>query len=224
MTEAKTAKIDIYWGSGSTPAWKVLIAANEKGLQYNSHLLSFDKKETHTAEFLKLNPRGKVPVYCEGDIVLYESNAILLFIEAHHKEKALLPKADKPIALGMALMRLQETNNLNEAITDAFRMHLNKEKTDESMKTKVDALLTELGYWEQYLKLENTGFLVGGTITLADIALFPYLAFLNRQGADFRNHPNLAAFHKSMLSRESVKSSLPPHWANSKGYGAFTTF
>ncbi len=51
----------IYWGSGSAPCWKALIALEEKGLQgYNSKLISFEKKEHKTEEVLKINPRGQV--------------------------------------------------------------------------------------------------------------------------------------------------------------------
>ncbi len=38
----------------------MLLALEEKGLKYESHMISFDKKEHKTPEFLAMNPRGKV--------------------------------------------------------------------------------------------------------------------------------------------------------------------
>lgn len=35
----------LYWGSGSTPAWRVLIALKEKGLEFDSKLIEFSKGE-----------------------------------------------------------------------------------------------------------------------------------------------------------------------------------
>lgn len=51
----------LYWGSGSPPCWRVLIALEEKNLQGFQHkLLSFDKGEHKSEEVMKLNPRGQV--------------------------------------------------------------------------------------------------------------------------------------------------------------------
>ena len=53
--------LELYWGSGSTPAWRVLLALTYKELPFTSNLLSFSKRETRTPAFLAMNPRGKVP-------------------------------------------------------------------------------------------------------------------------------------------------------------------
>jgi len=103
----------IYYGSGSPFAWAVLIAAEEKGLQYEAKLLSFSDKDNKKPEFLstypnhielstvsrsrvtELNPRGKVPVLVEGESVVYESQAILHFLESAHPQPALIPASPK---------------------------------------------------------------------------------------------------------------------------------
>jgi len=54
----------LYWGSGSPPCWRVMIALEEKKLQgYNHKLLSFDKKEHQCAEVKALNPRVQVRLW-----------------------------------------------------------------------------------------------------------------------------------------------------------------
>jgi glutathione S-transferase len=40
------AQRKIYWGSGSAPAWRVLIALKEKGLEYENKLIEFSKGDT----------------------------------------------------------------------------------------------------------------------------------------------------------------------------------
>jgi glutathione S-transferase len=60
--------LKFYCGSGSQPAWRVWLTLEHKGIPYELHTLSFDKKETRTPEFLAINPRGKVPtVDHDGD-------------------------------------------------------------------------------------------------------------------------------------------------------------
>jgi glutathione S-transferase len=74
-----------------------MIALEEKQLPYNSHLLSFSNNETHTGcskatlaciltstlaeQYLRINPRGKVPAIVDKDVTMYESKAILHYLE-----------------------------------------------------------------------------------------------------------------------------------------------
>lgn len=54
----------LWWGSGSPPCWRVLIALEEKNLQgYNQKLLSFEKGEHKSKEVMDVNPRGQVGLH-----------------------------------------------------------------------------------------------------------------------------------------------------------------
>ena len=53
-------EVFIYWGSGSPPCWRIMIALEEKGVKYGNKMLSFDKQEHKSEEILKINPRGQV--------------------------------------------------------------------------------------------------------------------------------------------------------------------
>ena len=73
--------MEIYWGSGSPFAWRVLLALEVKKIPYTSRLIVFSKGQHKTPEFLALNPRGKVPTIRDGDFVLWESLAILAYLD-----------------------------------------------------------------------------------------------------------------------------------------------
>ena len=63
--------------------WKISIALEELGIDYDTVYLHFDKNEQKTAEFLRLNPNGRIPVIVDHDheeFVLAESGAILLYL------------------------------------------------------------------------------------------------------------------------------------------------
>jgi len=81
--------ITAYWGSGSPFAWRMLLALEFKRLPYESRRLAFDKGEHKSPEYLKLNPRGRVPALTDGECVLYESLAILAYLERAYPEPAL---------------------------------------------------------------------------------------------------------------------------------------
>ena len=73
--------ITLYWGSGSPFSWRVLLALEHKRLPYESQLLHFDKQEHQSPPMLKLNPRGRLPVLKDGDYVVFESVAILYYLD-----------------------------------------------------------------------------------------------------------------------------------------------
>ena len=66
--------IELYWGSGSPFAWRVMLTLEVKISTYESKLFEFSKGEHKTPGYLRLNPRGKVPTLKDGDFVVYESH------------------------------------------------------------------------------------------------------------------------------------------------------
>ena len=100
--------LQIYWGSGSPYAWRVLLAAELKRIPYESKLLEFSKGDLKTPEFLALNPRGKVPVIRDGDFVLAESTAILAYLDRKHPEPPLFGRtAEEAGRVGQAVSEFE---------------------------------------------------------------------------------------------------------------------
>ena len=95
--------IDLYWGSGSPYSWRVLLALEHKGLSYNSHLLQLAMQEHKAPHMLALNPRGRVPVLKDGDYVVFESLAVLYYLERKYPAKPLF--GDSPEE-GAVIMRV----------------------------------------------------------------------------------------------------------------------
>ena len=81
------AELEVFWGSGSPYAWRVLLALEVKQVPYTSRPIQFSKGEHKTPEFLAMNPRGKVPVVRFGDFTLYESTAILAWLDREWPER-----------------------------------------------------------------------------------------------------------------------------------------
>jgi glutathione S-transferase len=73
--------LELYWGSGSPFAWRVMLTLEVKRQAYQSTLLEFSRGDHKAAGFLKLNPRGKVPVLKDDDFVLNESLAIMAYLD-----------------------------------------------------------------------------------------------------------------------------------------------
>ena len=91
--------IELYWGSGSPFVWRVMLTLEVKGLAYESKLLEFSKGEHKTPAYLRLNPRGKVPTLKDGDFVLYESLAIMSYLDRKYPEPPLFGKTPEETGL-----------------------------------------------------------------------------------------------------------------------------
>src|ERR1700730_14326597 len=67
----------------------------EVGEPYDIHLLSFKKAETRAADYLKVNPMGKVPALKHGDVVVTEAAAICTYLaDAFPQAKLSVPVGD----------------------------------------------------------------------------------------------------------------------------------
>lgn len=199
----------LIWGSGSAPCWRVMIALEEKGLQYESKRIEFSSKGHKTPEVLELNPRGQVPVLKDGDTVVSESLATLQYLEEAYPEPSLVPKAASP----QVLQRLHESPNVLQAIRAVF-IAKNKNEPQEELDSKVKELKKELGYWESYLG--SNKYIAGTEYSLADIAIGPNLMFATRLGGKFKEFPCLAKYVAMLKERSSFQKSWPPHWKESQ--------
>ena len=90
--------IDVYFISGSAPAWRVLLALEVKGLTYQPRVLETSKKEQKEAWFLEINPRGQIPVIKDGEVVVTESLAILHYLEKRNPDPAIFGETPKQTA------------------------------------------------------------------------------------------------------------------------------
>ena len=83
-----------FYYSGAPNPMKVALMLEETGLPYEPVPVDTRKGEQHTTQYLAINPNGKVPAIVDGDAVVFDSNAILLYL-AEKTGKFLPAKSDK---------------------------------------------------------------------------------------------------------------------------------
>ena len=69
-----------FYYSGAPNPTKVALFLEEAGIPYEAIPVDTRKGEQHNPEFLKVNPNAKVPVIVDGDVTVFDSNAILLYL------------------------------------------------------------------------------------------------------------------------------------------------
>jgi len=83
-----------FYYSGAPNPTKVALFLEEAGLPYEAIPVDTRKGDQHKPEFLAINPNAKVPAIVDGDAIVFDSNAILLYL-AEKTSKFLPPKGDK---------------------------------------------------------------------------------------------------------------------------------
>ncbi|XP_073668761.1 glutathione S-transferase A-like [Paramisgurnus dabryanus] len=210
-------EITLYWGSGSPPCWRVIIALEEKQLHgYNSKLLSFMKKEHKSAEVLELNPRGQLPAMKHGDRIINESFSACMYLESVFKGQGTQLIPDDPAEQALVYQRMFETNTLMQKIYEvAFYEKIvpEGERLESALKRKKDDLISELKLWNGYLeKMGKGSYLAGKNFTMADVVCFPVIAYFPRLSCPKERCPRLMEYYEMVKDRPSIKASWPPHW------------
>ncbi|XP_026204350.1 glutathione S-transferase A-like [Anabas testudineus] len=218
-----TQDMTLLWGSGSPPCWRVMIALEEKDLQgCNQKLLSFEKYEHKSQEVLDINPRGQVPAFKHGDVIVNESYAACFYLESQFKSQGNQLIPDGPAEQAHVYQRMFEGLTFFEKLVAVvyYEWYIPEgERHDSALKRKREALATELKLWEGYLqKLGQGTFLAGPSFSLADVTVFPTVATAFRFGLPGERYPHLAEYYARLKERPSIKASWPPHWLeNPKG-------
>lgn len=84
--------IEVY-GYPKTRATRITWLLEELGLDYEFHLIDFNKGQHRSPEYLSINPGGKVPAIRDGDFVMTESGAIVTFLADKYADYGLIPAA-----------------------------------------------------------------------------------------------------------------------------------
>ena len=213
-----------YWGSGSQYAWRAMLALELKGLEYDSKQLQFSKGEHRTPAMLALNPRGKVPVMVAGDTVIYESVAILSYLERRNPEPALFGQTAAQSAL--VWQRVSEHDSylagpLGRIVRPIFFGKI--EENREDIGKAVEELHLELASVEKVLG--DAQWLSGASVGAADIYYWVSVQQMLRAAAKpeaeplslgvlplAEKYPQISAWAQRFATLPGVDRTWPPHW------------
>jgi len=215
--------IDFYWGSGSPACWRVALGLECKGLAYRSHLLHFDRQEHKSPQMLAMNFRGRLPVLRDDDYVVFESLAILYYLDRRYpappifgrnpQESGVIMRviceyqayAEPPLKqLVGALLAPQD--QLGDEVTEAMHRVAGEARTIEQ-------------------RLARSDWVVGESFSAADMMIYPDIRLLLRTlqrpkahelAARFLpleiNYPAIGRWLERVAGLPGRERTWPPHW------------
>jgi glutathione S-transferase len=213
--------LDFYHGHGSPFSWRVWLALEHLKVPYTLKVLSFAAGDTKKPEFVALNPRHHVPTIVDDGYALWESEAILEYLDERFAAGApvLYPGDVRGRARIRRLVReAQEYLNTEgiDPIVEQF-FYQGEAAPDAAIMAKARTRTAEeLQYFAGELK---GAFLAGDKPTAADFALFPHVAYVHRITArkpeskltELIPAP-IAAWAKRIEAMPFYDKTYPPHW------------
>lgn len=181
-------------------AHRVVLFANLAGIAHEVRNVDLAGGAHKKPDFLALNPAGQVPVIEDGDVVISDSNAILVYLARKYapsffpsdpvleaEVQKFLTLAAGELAFGPAAARL--INVFNAPFDRAFC-----QATAAKVFSKLEA------------HLEERDFLVGDRVTIADVAIYSYTAHAPEGDVSLEPYPNI---RRLLANVEALEGFVP---------------
>ena len=200
--------LTIFYAPG-TCALASHIALEDSGAAYDAKRLNFAENEQRKPEYLKINPKSRVPALVTDQGILTETPAILVYIAQSFPKANLVPVND-PFRLG----QIQSFNSYlcsTVHVAHAHRMRgyrwTDDEQAMETMKKKVPQ---NVGECFDLIEREyfNGPWVMGSDYTIADPYLFTLAKWLEADGIDPKRFPKVLDHRNRMAERPAVKKVL----------------
>ena len=200
--------IDLYLAATAN-GLRASVALEEAGLPYRPRKVDLAKGEQRSAEFLKLNPAGLIPVIVDDDgpggkpLVLSQSGAILLYAAA--KSGKLLPQdaGRRAVALQWLMQAASDVAGTSNAV---FHMEMRvPEKSAANLGYLKKRLVDFFGVCDR--RLEGRDFLAD-ELSVADLMLYPNFALRKAVLDEAGGLLNLQRWGAAMAARPGVARGM----------------
>jgi glutathione S-transferase len=187
------------------------MALEEIGAPYELILVDRNKNEHKGADYLKLNPSGRIPVLVDGDLVLSEAAAICLHLADRHPEAALAPVPGSVERAEFYKWLMYLTNTLQtELITYYYPERLSDDavaaaRVKAHAENRMSGMLDIL---EATLAAHGGPYLLGERYSVVD----PYLLMLSRWtrflAKPARSRQHLGRYLENIVTRPAVQRAF----------------
>lgn len=191
----------------STFSRRVRIALIEKNIAAELIEVDMVSRAHRAPAYLALNPYGRVPTLEEDGLILYESTAILDYLEATRPTPALVPAGARERALVSMHMKLCDLQLARQTGIIIFpKRFLPKERWDEAAmaqaKKEIEKHLAILA-----TQLGGTPYLVANQYSLAEVCYTPFVQFFPLM--EITPPPAVGAWCERILARPSAQQTAP---------------
>lgn len=204
----------LYGFSRSSAAFRVRIALNLKGIAWEHINISLPDGDQFDDSYKTLNPQGRVPTLIDGDNVLYQSMAILEYLEETHPEPAFLPSdpVGRARVRGLADIIACDIHPLNNlAVLKFLSREMGADKDAVNVTWYQHWIYEGFNALEAHLAADSeTGtFAHGDAPGLVDICIVPQVFNAQRYECDLSPYPRLTGIFTACMKLEAFDNAQP---------------
>ena len=202
--------ITLYYSPG-TASLAPHFLLEELGLPYQLVLVDTGKEENQKAEYLALNPKGKIPFLIDGDLQLSESAAICMYLCERYGSASWSPALASSERAHLYQWMLYLSNTLQAELMVYFYPHrlADNELAAEKIKQHTVARLADmLTYIDTHFATTGQDYLLGNEISVADLFLFMLCRWTRHLELSAKTYPHLAPYLKRMCQRDGFMQSF----------------
>jgi glutathione S-transferase len=184
------------------------IALEEAGAQYETVRLDFKSDDQKKPDYLKINPKARVPSLVTDQGILTETPALLYYIAQTHPAAKLAPSDPYRLAKAQAFNTyLCSTVHVAHAHRMRGYRWVDDAAAIESMKKKVPQSVGECFALIEREMFEGP-WVMGQDYTICDPYLFTLTQWLGADGVDIGKTPKIADHFKRMSERPAVRKAI----------------
>lgn len=199
MTMLKRSAMTLYSGPADLDSHQTRIVLAEKGVTVD--VLHLDAQQP-TEDFLSLNPYGTIPTLVDRDLVLYDVDVILEYLDERFPHPPLLPVY--PIARAKSRLMLRRVAEDWYSLARTVRSSKTSDKDrDVARKSLCDMLITLAPVFEE------SPFFLSEEFTLVDCRIAPLLWRLPSLGITLPSAAKaVARYQERIFNRDAFQASL----------------
>ena len=185
------------------------LALEEAGAAYRIQKIDTAAGDQRKPDFLKINPKGRVPVLITDQGPLTENVALLLYVAQTHPKANLAPLNDAFALAKLNAFNAYLSSTVHVAHAHKLRGSRWSDSADaiESMKAKVQQNMTDCAVVIENEYLAGP-WVMGSNFSIGDCYLHVITHWMIGDGVDMKQFPKLSAHHAAMLARPAVKKVM----------------
>jgi glutathione S-transferase len=198
--------LKFYYSRLSINARRVWVTLLEKNLEFEPVMLKLNGDQFQP-DFLQINPFHHIPVLVDNEFKIFESLAILDYLEAKYPSPSFMPTNAQDIAK-VRMLELVTVNELPPASIVLMKEMLDVTVEAKKIEQAKQTMATVLQYFETNL-LAYQAYFLGEQLTYADIVAGTAVAAIPNLGISLQPYPKITKWLENLNQRPSWQQTAP---------------
>jgi glutathione S-transferase len=200
------------YGFGATRSLRALWALRELDAEFEFVPVNLLAGEHRRPDFLRLNPAGKIPVLVDGDVLLTESAAIVMYLAEKYRDKGLLPAdlGERAQVYRWAMFAVTELEQPLWRITRHTRLYPEDKRLPDDVALAGQEFVAMAAVLDRHM--EGRQFIVGDRVTVAD-CITAYTLDWGNERRLIDGCPQLRAYLERMYTRPKAPQRIAEAFA-----------